>query len=438
MTILTNPRLSRLLKTASRIEPNEVRAVLASFLFSFTLMAAWYILRPIRDAMSSAWTDAELSMLYTATFVCSTIAVAGYGFACARIRLGRVIPGVYVVFALSFVAFFALSRGDIDGGMLNKIFYVWVSVFSLFQVSVFWSFMSDIFSKEQATRVFGFISAGASIGAIVGPAIALLSAKALQPEELVLISAALLIIPIIVIGWLEKLKTTDLNNQGPDGGYNASVGANPFAGFTQFIKDPYLLFIGLFILLYTAISTFVYFEIKNLLAPLDEASRRAIWSGMDLAVNVLTISIAMFATGRIAARFGITTVLTMIPALVFGGLLLLSVLPLISVVVGLQIVRRAGNYAVTRPGREMLFTVVDRERRFKAKSVIDIVVYRGGDMLSGWAFTGLTQGLGLGLGALAGVGAGLALIWAAVGVQLGLRFKRQQTVDSEQDPDNSA
>jgi len=265
-----------------------------------------------------------------------------------------------------------------------------------------------------------------------------LSAKALQPEELVLISAALLIIPIIVIGWLEKLKTTDLNNQGPDGGYIASVGANPFAGFTQFIKDPYLLFIGLFILLYTAISTFVYFEIKNLLAPLDEASRRAIWSGMDLAVNVLTISIAMFATGRIAARFGITTVLTMIPALVFGGLLLLSVLPLISVVVGLQIVRRAGNYAVTRPGREMLFTVVDRERRFKAKSVIDIVVYRGGDMLSGWAFTGLTQGLGLGLGALAGVGAGLALIWAAVGVQLGLRFKRQQTVDSEQDPDNSA
>ena len=416
------------LKFASKIEPNEVKAVLWSFLFIFTLMASWYILRPIRDAMSSDWSDAELSTLYTGTFVFSVIAVAIYGAACSRIRLGYVVPGVYAVFAVSFVAFFVLTRAGLDGVLLNKGFYVWVSVFSLFQVSVFWSLMADVFNKEQATRTFGFISAGASIGAIVGPTIALLTATAVARESLVLISALLLLIPMLVIGRLERLKHSDLSNDVAiaSADYEQTVGVNPFAGFTLFVKDPYLLYIGIFILLYTAISTFVYFEIKNLLVPLDEGTRRAIWAGMDLAVNIMTIATAMFLTGRIATRFGITTVLMIVPVLVFGGLLVLSVLPLLSVVVGLQVVRRAGNYAVTRPGREMLFTTVDRERRFKAKSVIDIVVYRGGDALSGWAFTGLTQGLGLGLGAVAAVGAGLAFVWALVGRHLGVNYQRHQ------------
>ncbi len=428
MMTLSRNGFTRFLKFASKIEPNEVKAVLWSFLFIFTLMASWYILRPIRDAMSSDWSDAELSTLYTGTFVFSVIAVAIYGAACARIKLGYVVPGVYAVFAVSFVAFFVLTRAGLDVVLLNKAFYVWVSVFSLFQVSVFWSLMADVFNKEQATRTFGFISAGASIGAIVGPTIALLTATAVARESLVLISALLLLIPMVVIGLLERLKHGDLSNNAAiaSADYEQTVGANPFAGFTLFVKDPYLLYIGIFILLYTAISTFVYFEIKNLLAPLDEGTRRAIWAGMDLAVNIVTIATAMFLTGRIATRFGITTVLMMVPVLVFGGLLVLSVLPLLSVVVGLQVVRRAGNYAVTRPGREMLFTAVDRERRFKAKSVIDIVVYRGGDALSGWAFTGLTQGLGLGLGAVAAVGAGLAFVWILVGRHLGVNYQRRQ------------
>jgi AAA family ATP:ADP antiporter len=177
-------------------------------------------------------------------------------------------------------------------------------------------------------------------------------------------------------------------------------------------------------LLYTSIGSFVYFELKNLLADYDRATRSQIWAGMDLAVNSLTLIIAVFITGRMATRFGLAFTLASVPVLISGGMLVIAATPTVAMVVGLQIIRRAGNYAITRPGREMLFTAVDRETRFKAKPVIDIVVYRGGDMLNAWAFTGLTQGLGLGLAAVAGVGAVIAALWAVVGIYLGRVFAR--------------
>ena len=196
----------------------------------------------------------------------------------------------------------------------------------------------------------------------------------------------------------------------------------------EFVKSPYLLGIGLFIFLYTSIGSFVYFELKNLLADYSRAERTQIWAGIDLVVNCLTLGIALFATGRIATRFGLPTTLASVPALIGVGLLLLMAAPMVSVVIAIQVVRRAGNYAISRPAREMLFTAVDRETRFKAKPVIDIVVYRGGDMLNAWAFTALTQGLGLGIAATAGVGAGIAMIWAAVGILLGRNFEGKSPV----------
>jgi AAA family ATP:ADP antiporter len=248
----------------------------------------------------------------------------------------------------------------------------------------------------------------------------------LGTTNLVLISAALLLAPMPIIGILERLKHEELQNDDVSAmqDYGQKIGGNPFAGFGLFVKSPYLLGIGLFILLYTSISTFVYFELKNLLAPLDEALRTQIWGGMDLAVNALSIGTAMFVTGRLTTRFGLPFTLALVPVVIVAGLLVVAMAPMIWVVVGLQIVRRGGNYSITRPGREMLFTVVDRETRFKAKSVIDNVVYRGGDVLSAWGFTGLTQGLGLGLGAVAAVGAGIAAIWAVVASLLGRQYER--------------
>jgi AAA family ATP:ADP antiporter len=428
-----------MMKVALKVEANEVKAVLLSFSFVFTLMAAYYILRPIRDAMSSDWTDAELSTLFTVTFIVSIIVVSLYGAACSRIRLVRLLPGIYALFAASFFGFYIAFRAIPDAVYIGKTYYVWISVFSLFQVSVFWTFMADIFSKQQAPRLFGFIAAGASIGALAGPALVLLMVGVLGKTNLILISALLLLAPIPIIGLLERIKHSELHNDemSAEQDYQQKIGGNPFAGFGLFIKSPYLLGIGLFILLYTAISTFVYFELKNLLAPLDEAMRTRIWGGMDLAVNGLSIGTAMFVTGRLTTRFGLAMTLTLVPVVIVAGLLVVAMAPMIWVVIGLQIVRRAGNYAITRPGREMLFTVVDRETRFKAKSVIDNVVYRGGDVVAAWGFTGLTQGLGLGLGAVAGVGAAIAAIWAVAARFLGRSYEESHEA-AGQSPESSS
>ena len=416
--------ITRFMKAASKVKSNEIKAVVMSFSFVFTLMASYYILRPIRDAMSSDWSDAELSTLFTATFLFSFVAVALYGAACSRIKIGRLVPGIYGLFALSFFGFYCAIQSSPDTLIISKVFYVWISIFSLFHVSVFWSFMADIFNKEQACRLFGFIASGSSIGALIGPLLALLLVGSVGKENLLLITTALLLVPMIIIGWLERMKHTELHNEelNAEQDYQQTLGSNPLAGFMLFVRNPYLLGIGIFILLYTAISTFVYFELKNLMAGLDESTRTQIWAGMDLAVNILSISTAMFCTSRLATRFGLALTLTLVPVIIVAGLLVVTMAPMIWVVVGLQIVRRAGNYGITRPGREMLFTAVDRESRFKAKSVIDIVVYRGGDMITAWAFTGLTQGLGLGLGAVAFVGMLIAGVWVFVGHSLGRTY----------------
>ena len=242
-----------------------------------------------------------------------------------------------------------------------------------------------------------------------------------------LIASMMLFIPIPIIFYLQSLKAKELNNEALDIPIsNQSIGGNPLAGFKIFFSNPYLLSIGLFIFLYTGISSFVYFELKNLLSDFSRPERSVIWAQMDLAVNILAISTGLFATSRIVTKFGMPVTIAMVPIMICIGLLVLAISPLLGVVVVLQVIRRAGNYAVTRPAREMLFTLVNQETRFKAKPVIDIVAYRGGDMLTAWLFTGLTQGLGLGLAAVAAVGAGIASLWALVGIYLGKWFERNE------------
>jgi ATP:ADP antiporter, AAA family len=416
--------LQRLLLKACEIEPAEVRATLASFTLVLVLMGSYYILRPVRDAMASDWTDAEVSWLWTFTFFFSAIAVSLYGAAVARIKLNRLVPSVYGFFALSFVLFYIGTQAVADRTLVDKSFYVWVSVFSLFHISVFWSFMADTFSQPQSTRLFAFIGAGASVGAIAGPALATLLAGQGDTDSLLLIASTTIVCALPLVIWVQRLKFSDLGNRdvaASDSDFEY-IGGNPLAGFAEFIKNPYLLGIGLFIFLYTSIGSFVYFELKNLMADYSRAERAQIWASVDLVVNTLTLGIAMFATGRIASRLGLSFTLASVPMVICLGMLMLVAAPAVATVVVLQVVRRAGNYAISRPAREMLFTAVDRETRFKAKPVIDIVVYRGGDMLNAWGFTALTQGLGLGIAATAGVGAGIALLWAITGVALGRAF----------------
>jgi ATP:ADP antiporter, AAA family len=416
--------LQRTLARACDIQPEETRATMASFLLVLLLMGSYYILRPVRDALASNWSDAEVSSLWTITFFLSTIAVSLYGLAVARIRFQRLVPSVYGLFAVSFVLFYFAAHAMTERELLDKAFYLWISLFSLFHISVFWSFMADTFSKPQSTRLFGFIGAGASIGAIIGPATASLLVGDLGTDPLLLIAGAMVALTVPLVYWLQQLKLTDLHNQAVVfDTANLPIGGNPLAGFSEFVQSRYLLGIGLFIFLFTSISSFVYFAQKDLLEAYNLQTRTQILAGMDLAVNTLTVLVAAFATGRMANHLGLSFTLASIPVLISVGLLLLAAAPMVSVIVALQIIRRAGDYAVSRPAREVLFTAVDRETRFKAKPVIDIVIYRGGDMLSAWAFTTLTQVLGLGLAAVALVGAGIAALWAVTGIYLGRRFK---------------
>jgi AAA family ATP:ADP antiporter len=421
----SNNPLFNFLTKISKIEASEAKAVLCSFLFVVVLMSAYYILRPVRDAMASDWTDAEVSWLWTLNFFISTAVVAVYGIAVSRSRFRLLVPAMYAIFALTFVVFYLLASTAADRTLVDKSFYVWVSVFSLFHISVFWSFMSDLFSKEQAGRLFSIIAAGASVGGLVGPSIPSFFSASLGTDNLMLIASLMLLIPIPIIFYLQSLKVSELDNKEPKlQAPRGAIGGNPFAGFKMFFSNPYLLAIGLFIFLYTGISSFVYFELKNLLSALSRPERTAVWAQMDLAVNILSIATGLFATSRIVGKFGMPTTIALVPVMICVGLLILAVSPFLGAVVALQVIRRAGNYAVTRPAREMLFTRVDRETRFKAKPVIDIVAYRGGDMLMAWLFTGLTQGLGLGLAAVALVGAGIAALWSLVGIYLGRWFEQ--------------
>ncbi len=423
MTTAKDGIVARALRIFSEIEPNELKATLVSTFFVFVLMASYYILRPIRDAMASDWTDSEVSFLWNINFVVSAAIVAVYGFAVSRVRLRNVVPTMYGFFAVTFVAFyFGISLVD-DRVLVDKLFYLWVSVFALFHVSVFWAFMADTFRPGQATRLFAIIGTGASAGAIVGPAIPALFAGVLGIDTLMLVASSSLLVVIPLVFYIYHLKAVELGNRGfEDARKDKIIGGYWWQGFRSFVSNPYLLGIGAFILLYVFIGSFVYFEQKNLLADFSRAERTQILGSIDWLVNVLTFGMAFFVTGRIVGKLGMPVALALMPVLVCAGLLILAFAPLLTVLLALQVFRRGGNYGLTRPAREMLFTKISQEDRFKAKPVVDIVVYRGGDAVSGSLFAFLTDGVGLGLAAVAAVGSAIAAAWAGVGIWLGRKF----------------
>lgn len=419
--------LARFMQTLSKIEPNELKATFASFGFVFILMAAYYILKPVRDAMASDWTDAEVSWLWTINFFVTLGMNFLYSFALSVARLKVVVPALYGFFAASFLVF-AFGNGFFgDAVLVNKAFYVWISMFALFHVSVFWSFMADLFNKEQAKRLFGFIATGASVGGLIGPLVPVFLANKINNDGLMVIAALMLVLVIPTIAYLERLKATELHNVSPGSApTKQTLGGNPFSGFTLLIKSPFLLGIAVFLFFYTSLGSFIYFELKNLLAPYDSETRTQIQSGINWAINFFTIVTGVVATSRLAARWGLSVALAIIPVMMIGGLLAVSVIASVWIIVVAQVALKAGNYAITRPSREMLFTLVDRETRFKTKPVIDTLVYRAGDSLNAWSFTALSEGMGLGKAALAVVGAVIAAVWAFMAVVLGRAYNRDK------------
>lgn len=419
--------LGRAIKAVTKVEQSELQATVLSFLLVFVLMAAYFMLRPVRDSLSSDWTDVQLSWLWTSTFFVSAIAVSIYGSVISRMRLRVIVPGVYTFFALTFVGFYvAGSTLGENNDLVNRAYYVWISVFSLYHLSVFWTFMSGLYNKEQAKRLFSIIAMGATAGALAGPAVAAIFVTKIGNLNLLLIASVMLVATIPIIFRLEGLRGSQLGNTDVqnDAMNDRKLSSNPFSGFKAFASNPYLLAIGLFILLYVVMNTFIYFELRKMLGEFDRETRTQIWASIDLAVNSLTFVTAIFLTGRLATRFGMPATLALIPLFMVGGWIVVALSPVLAVLVGLQVARRAGNYAITRPGREMLFTAVDADTRFKAKPVIDIVVYRGGDVITAWFYTALTATLGFGLAGIAAIAAAIAAGWAAAGIYLGRQYDR--------------
>lgn len=413
------------------VQSGERLATALGFLMAFMLMAAYLVLRPVRDAMASDWSDAELSLLWNLQLVLSTALVALYSLAVSRWSLDRVVPGVYAVFAASFLGFWQLTPLVADARLLDQAFYLWVAAFSLFNLSVFWSFMSHTFDADQGRRLFAIIASGASAGAIVGPAIPALFASTLGLDRLMLIAAigVLLVVPLILA--LQRLAAGRPSTMAAEGeGRTATVDLRWWSGFRDVVSHPYLRAIGLFILLYVFVGSFVYFIQKNLLADFTRVERTQILGSVSWLVNTLTFGCALLVTGRLVNRAGMVLTLTAVPLVLLVGMAAIALAPLVVVLLAVDTLRRVGNYAITRPAREMLFSQVTSDQRFKAKQVLDVVVYRGGDAASGSVFALLTEGVGLALPVMALVGSGVAGLWSLVAVYLGRRYQRDN--NSEQ------
>lgn len=417
--------MTQLLNRAIRVHPQEIPALLWSFGYFFCLLCSYYILRPVRDEMGIAGGVSNLQWLFTGTFIAMLCVVPLFGLITSRYPRHRFLPLAYGFFIVNILLFYALFQSGVPARYVAWAFFIWISVFNLFVVSVFWSFMADIYSDEQARRLFGFIAAGGSAGAVAGPLLTASLADLLGPIHLLLISVGVLSLALLCIYQL-------LNHAGSLSGQaegssadEQPMGGSVWAGIRLVFHSPYLLGICLFIWLYTTLATFIYFQQAHIIEAnfADPGQRTAVFASIDLAVNTLTVLTQIFLTGRIVAYLGLPFTLAVIPGLMMAGFLGLGLAPVLGVLVVFQVIRRAGNYAITRPGREMLFTVVDREEKYKAKNFIDTVVYRGGDAVSGWAFAGLSA-LGLGLSAIAFIAVPVAALFLATGVYLGRRQQR--------------
>lgn len=425
----------RLLSKAADIQPYEVKAVVLSFGYFFFLLGSYYILRPVRDAMGTVYGVEGLQVLWTYTFVFSFITAPVFGFFASRVRLSTLLPWTYGFFVINILLFHVLFEYLPEDRTLAGVFYCWVSVFNLFIISVFWSFMADVFSRQQAKRTFGFVAAGGSLGAVAGPGLTAVLVNYVSTNTLLPLSAGGFAIAIVLVVRLQREKaamaaTGQLAGQDyQPTRLDKKIGGNPFSGFSLIVKSSYLALIAGMVLMLTWVSTILYFEQADHIAKAfaSREARTQAFALVDGAVNLGAISIQLFGTSRLVQRFGVTSALMVVPAVMlfaFGGV---AAAPTLTMLLGVQVVRRVAEYALARPGREMLFTAVDQESKYKAKNVIDTVIYRFGDLSSAWLTAGLKT-VGAGTAGVAAFGGVICLVWGAIAWRLGRRYEGQRDV----------
>ena len=415
------PLLQRWLARAVVARPAEVHALCWSFAYFFCLLAGYYVLRPLRDEMGVAGGVKNLQWLFTATFLVMLAAVPVYGAVVARLPRRRFIPVVYHFFVLNLALFWLLLTLDVEKQSVARTFFVWISVFNLFVVSVFWSYMADLFSAGQGKRLFGFIAAGGTAGALAGPALTVWLAGPLGPTNLLVVAALLLEAAVVCASRLEPAAA--LAGARAESG---ALGGGWLAGFAMVLRSPYLAGIALWVALLSIAGTFLYFQQANIVAAAsdDPAVRTRMFAMIDLAVGLLTAAVQFLATGRLISRFGIGAAAGLLPLVFASGFAVLAVTPVLAVVIGFQALQRTANFAVSNPAREVLFTVLAREEKYKAKNVIDIVVFRGADAAGGWLFAALRAG-GMELASISLAAIPLMAAWLALALALGRAQERR-------------
>lgn len=411
--------ITLLLKRLVSVHDDEVGALLWATAYGFFIFVSYYILRPVRDEISSA-DRGNLQYLWTAVFVVMLIAVPLYSWVASRYPRGVFVPLANRFFIVNLVTFYALLIWLPEGARpwLDRAFYVWGSVFALFVATVFWGFMADIFRNEQGKRLFPFIAVGSSIGGIAGAAVTATLATVVAPFTLLLIAC----IPLEIASWCAGALHRRFGGRGDvRQPANAPLRGTALSGIGVVFRSRYLMSIGVYLALMTFTSTVLYFQQADLIADAfadDRLARTAFYARIDFVVNVITILFQVVITAQIIRLVGIGLSLALVPAVVCLGFLSVGIYPLLAVLVVLQITYRSGRYGISKPAREVLFTVVSREEKYKSKAFLDAAVYRGGDLVSGWIYAGLAW-IGLSVGAIALVAAPLAAVWVGISLALG-------------------
>ncbi|WP_288063445.1 NTP/NDP exchange transporter [Rodentibacter caecimuris] len=410
--------MNNLLQKFVDIKPNEIKTLAWSWLYVFTLFLAYYSLRPIRDELGATGGVKNLPWLFTGTLIAMLVLTPCYAYLVKRWKREKFIAIAYRFFMLNLLIFAYLMYAA-NGEVLiwtGRIFFIWVSVFNLFVVSIFWSLMSDVFSKAQGKRLFGLLATGATLGGMTGSAF--ISGLADNLSQYVFLTIALLLLEIAVQSakQVSRLSSPEIHQ-----GYTerVEIGGSVLSGLKRTFQSPYLLGISAFILCYSMTSTVLYFQQAEIVNNhfLNRAERTAFFANIDLWVNGLTLIFQLGLTGRMMKYLGILPVLAMLPLLSSISFAMLAIYPTVAIFVIIQVARRVSNFAFTRPAREVLFTRLNREDRYKAKNVIDTVIYRTGDQIGSWSYAGLNT-LSLSLSTIAWISVPFCLLWLALSVWL--------------------
>jgi AAA family ATP:ADP antiporter len=415
--------MKRIIAGAINARPHELGGALAAFLCAFAMFSSYSILRPIRETMGLTSGLETLPALFWGTFIAMLLMQPVYGWLTSRYRRSVFLPWVYLFFILNIVAFHGWFNLEPDHTWIARVYFIWVSVFVLFVVAVFWSLMADVFSREQAGRLFGFVAAGLSLGGLFGPFLGQRLAQPLGTINLLLVSAALLAaslgLMLLVLRWHRRHG----ENTAPGTDRDERLGGSALDAFRQVARSPYLALVAAFVLCLTWASTFLYLEQQAMVAEAfaSRDERTEFFSTIDFWVQAGSLTMQLFVFGRLYRWLGFRALIVAVPLLMTLGYAALAAVPTFGVLIAVMMVRRIGEYSIARPARDTLYTVVPREEKYKAKSLIDTFVYRGGDALSASAHALLKSAFGLGVSGIAGCGVVIAAVWALVAWALGTR-----------------